>query len=618
MPRKTHKRHGGREKQTGRDRLIRSQSEPILPKPNIYNKYHSTTKKQKQTQKHKSPYKTQKQEYTIDVETLPHIEAIPVFTLERLEVLGDDNTVMRPKHTILFFEMPSFRGSDKSSSQKGGTDVCEELTEKDKTILKNDIFTRHLYDCKVDNTKKKIILERDGKRLRSFGKGGFNAVFDNDDFDECKGKQYIIRVSIRPIDTTTPKGQSIIDEYIKETRLGIIAAEAGIGPKIYKIGIMRNVDNLDEVYFYSIIERITGYEIGRMIDKGNFNIAADLDLVSGTLDQCIEKLKRAGSECGWLLMDAKPPNAMVTVDDIDEPSSVYLVDFDPGFILETTPNTDLAEMYGIINVLLFLCHSYVHYGIRADASELTYKHRIIDKIGEYYFKATGTMDYASIRKKLQELYLENRQFTSICHHYSYVESDLLHIMYLKLYENIQIKQLFAYVEDSKPVGCKGITRTRTRTRNGLVPFLFFKHFSDNKPNFMVQGVLPPDITDHIVVFYENPPTTPYTADTDTISIYTFKQLHILKTFDKLTEREQEERCAALQLSLDMIQNNVNGLKEEREKMTELMTYTIREKNKKRKRTSKTRATTAPASSPKSTSRIVRPKPSTSPSFSNNL
>ena len=235
------------------------------------NIYVSTTKKQKQ----QSPHKTQKQEYTIDVETLPHIEAIPLTALERLEVLGDDNTVMRPKHTILFFEMPSFRGSDKSSSQKGGTDVCKELTERNETSLKHDIFTRDLYTCKVDNSSKKLILERAGKQLTSFREGGFNAVFDNDDFDECKGEQYIIRVSILPIVVHTTKGQNTIDQYIKETQLGILAAEAGIGPKIYKIGIMRNVDNLDEVYFYSIIERISGYDVGRMIHKAKYSAQPD-------------------------------------------------------------------------------------------------------------------------------------------------------------------------------------------------------------------------------------------------------------------------------------------------------------------------------------------------------
>ncbi len=290
----------------------------------------------------------------------------------------------------------------------------------------------------------------------------------------------------------------------------------------------------------------------------------DTQLVSKILDQCIEKLKRIGSECGLLLMDTKPSNAMVTIKT-DSPGNVdaYLVDFDPSFVAKTNAkkNPGLAQMYGIINVILFLCNAFVIYNkegtsIEEINSNLHYREMIIKKLNREYYELPidGQFGYESIQANIQHLYLTNSNFTKVCHHYHYAENNVLKIHYLEAYENIPLKQLLDFIKDYTPL---------LQTECGItdfVPFLFFKHIPDRKPNFLIPGKIHKHTNDKTyVAFYETPIVTTYTNDKETISIYTFSQLHILKKYNKLNGDEQWERCNVLKMCHGLLETNTNKL-----------------------------------------------------------
>ncbi len=441
-------------------------------------------------------------------------------------------------------------------------DSCQPLTSKEIPWLESLISTGH--KCLISVGKDSCRFTRSGPMSISFGKGGFNAVFNNDNFDECVGDNYILRVSIRPLVLSSSDGSKYYSNFLEETRLGIIASEHGIGPKIYKIGIMVDINNNTQVHFYSIIDRIIGYDASEMIKTGKFkatdptsftvsDVIVDHYALDGTVSEAehianmniqtidtvmeltIEKLKIAGKECGFLMMDNKPPNTMVTEHPtIRDKPFVYLIDYDPQFtLLSDDPIT--RELYARINVVLFLCNAYVYSKNEHDTNPTkqnseTLRKLVLKKLDREYYNLVGVFGFEHIRDYIQQLYFTVSGFAHITHHYHYTNSDLLRIHYFALYKDLPIEYVMDRMEGywTKYAFSTPIYLFQTPISMGL-PILILKR-----------------IDKYIVGKYSDMKVTFAKGSDKMIPFYALKQLHFDKPESSLTAVESKQVASAIE------------------------------------------------------------------------
>jgi hypothetical protein len=460
-------------------------------------------------------------------------------------------------------------------------DSCQPLTSKEIPWLESLISTGH--KCLISVGASSCRFTRSGPMSVSFGKGGFNAVFNNDNFDECIGDNYILRVSIRPLVLSSSEGSKYYSNFLEETRLGIIASEHGIGPKIYKIGIMVDINDTTQVHFYSIIERITGYDAAVMIRSGKFKATdptsftvsdvifdpyavdgtvseaehiADMNIkvIDAVLELTIEKLKIAGKDCGFLMMDNKPPNTMVTEHPTeDDVPFVYLIDYDPQFtLLSDDPIT--RELYARINVVLFLCNAHIYSKNEHDASKTTKKNSetlrdlVFKKLEREYYNLVGVIGFEHIRDYIQQLYFTVSGFAHITHHYHYADSDLLRIHYFVLYKDLPIK----YVMDR-------MDRYWETYAFSTPIYLFQTLNSMNFPILILKRIDKLGKEIYILGKYSDGTVTNETGNKP-VSFYALKQLHFDKPESGLTEAESKQVASAIEQMktiYDLDYNDVN-------------------------------------------------------------
>ncbi len=446
-------------------------------------------------------------------------------------------------------------------------DSCQPLTSKEIPWLESLISTGH--KCLISVGKDSCRFTRSGPMSISFGKGGFNAVFNNDNFDECVGDNYILRVSIRPLVLSSSDGSKYYSNFLEETRLGIIAAEHGIGPKIYKIGIMVDINNNTQVHFYSIIDRIIGYDASEMIKTGKFkatdptsftvsDVIVDPYALDGTVSEAehianmniqtidtvleltIEKLKIAGKECGFLMMDNKPPNTMVTEHPtIRDKPFVYLIDYDPQFTL-LSDDPIIRELYARINVVLFLCNAHVYSKNENDTNPKKktptkqnsekLRELVYDKLKREYYNLVGVFGFEHIRDYIQQLYFTVSGFAHITHHYHYTDSDLLRIHYFALYKDLPIEYVMDRMEGywEKYKFSTPIYLFQTPISMGL-PILILKR-----------------IDKYIVGKYSDIKVTFAKGSDNMIPFYALKQLHFDKPESSLTAVESKQVASAIE------------------------------------------------------------------------
>jgi len=501
-----------------------------------------------------------------NIKDLPYIEAIPVMMegtdtplpleIDRLEHAQSN----RPAHKIFFFDVPQTKMDPILDEQRGGTtptSLCPELTNPDHDTIRGLFLYSAMYDCTVTNSGSSIKLTHSGKTLTSFGKGGFNAVFDNDDFEGCIGENYVLRLSNLPVNINTKSGKPILDEYTRETAFGIIAANHGIGPKIYKVGLMRNAANPKQVYFYSVIERITGYAVDRLIHEIKYYNDDDsentdnINFVDGIMQRCINNLQYIAEDAGLLLLDTKPGNAMVKINKSDKKVTVYLIDFDPQFIL-TTDDKDDQQKYGSVNVIMFLCVASVFcnnkYDMPPDDMCGSAKSReiVLRYLNIHYYHHE---DFKKIRKYIQELYLKEHKFMQACHHYMYM--GILRIYYLDVLHKISFKQILDCMDNMK-------------TGNEFVFFVY---------NYIAGTTPIPDLM-NMLVLHKNDDNTVYIAYYINNTIHIHKVVNLNKAIDLYTfahlrfgkdlsdPDKEQERTATYDLLMDIIHEpeyNVNKI-----------------------------------------------------------
>lgn len=396
-------------------------------------------------------------------------------------------------------------------------DSCRPLTAKELPGLESLMSTDQ--KCLITVHKDSCSFTRTGPISVSFGKGGFNAVFNNDNFDECVGDQYIMRVSIRPIILSTTSGARYYSNFLEETRLGIIAAEQGIGPNIYKIGLMSDINNANNTYFYSIIDRIAGYDASEMIKTGKFKATAptsftisdvitdyyaiedpdsaeyqanlSMNVIDYVLDLTIKKLISAGERCGFLMMDNKPPNTMV-IPAIDDKSVVYLIDYDPQFMLISNDSMQ-RNLYARTNVVLFLCNALIYSKNDNDTATDTknstaVRALVLEKLKREYYdlNVDGIFGFEDVRAFIQKLYFANPAFMHIAHNYTYAESELLKIHYFALYKNVMIDDILARMEYVQANYEVDAPLFMFQTKNSMdLPLVVVKYVADGNVKYMV-------------------------------------------------------------------------------------------------------------------------------------
>jgi predicted Ser/Thr protein kinase len=223
--------------------------------------------------------------------------------------------------------------------------------------------------------KEEHIMTIDKRDYPALGAGSFNGVYLGDNI-LCKGNNFIIRVEKKPHNSPHKNfrmrmaefigslSKSSINyynmkdsyenkckEFVNETRLSIIASNAGVGPNIYQFGSTVKAVGLtgfyekfsvDKEHFYTITQKVNGTDFQKYLDKMKPN---DVDNAKKYIDQLIEKSDILG-EMGMILQDTKPGNAMV--DTTYE--TVYLIDYDPIF----TKYNDQNKKIGYLNSVLML------------------------------------------------------------------------------------------------------------------------------------------------------------------------------------------------------------------------------------------------------------------------
>lgn len=403
-----------------------------------------------------------------------------------------DTSAPAPKESdrqIWFMEIPEV--SNTSSQPKGGNDPqpmsfdglkrkyngdsIQDIVSKMTTELSKNPLKGITLDIANDNTATVIANNQSAtQQLVLINLGGNNALYDTSifrglGFDKQK---HILRISI-----TSSKAGSFTD-FVYECCYGIIAADKGIGPNIYLCGAMRSNTKQDEYYLYSIIERIDGCDIYKFLSKtshiplppvpapstqsgmllppqpppktvsycSDSNYPSDIvEKFKEIINTSIEKLNKAGTECGFLMMDSKPQNILMTKDA----TKIYVIDYDNYFMLYKEPlesNAATCEMYGKINVILFLANAYdsIANYLKDPNFQNVFGKYIFEQLQiEYY----NDSQFPQIQPYIQTLYFDNPVFIKLCHHYLYTECGLLKIRYFTKYE-FSFNQMNQYAGDN--------------------------------------------------------------------------------------------------------------------------------------------------------------------------
>jgi len=427
------------------------------------------SKKSPKSSKHHRPKLLRKSSSLPNLTTKTHVLE-PVFTIDRFRDSEDGQTVW-------VFNLPISKKKSRSL-QNGGTPTIA-LPKMSREEIKNEL-TRPTTDCTITTDKDnrdqcKLTTSLKNKEILSFGRGTFNAVFSNTLFDDCDPEKQLLRVSINSFFSDYQ-----VNEAVNEIYYSLIAADAGIGPKIYKFGSMVDSKNKKQIYIYLVMDRVDGCDIHKLLSKKKFpSTATSTSYCSSEdypenfvphfetiLDKCIDQLYRAGTECGLLMMDSKPMNTLTTNDG----QQVYVIDYDAKCMLnmeededeDADSNSDVGpeisedtkektkentkEMYGITNVILFLCNLYQYFILYDNMEKEFHDFKqgigkiVIQKLKEQYYKSTN---FEHILDFIQDLYFYDPVFPKICHHYQYVQSEMLKIRYFIPYKLtfIQIYQM---------------------------------------------------------------------------------------------------------------------------------------------------------------------------------
>ena len=332
----------------------------------------------------------------------------------------------------------------------GGSIDIESMVNaiSEKIVSKN--ATKTQFSCDVFSVTATAVITStntgNSKLLSFIHRGGNNALYYPDSFKGFNRKKHILRIYLHTFNDT-----DYLNNLLYETVYTILAADKSIGPNIYQYGLMISKRDTTQYYFYSIIERINGCDISTFADKktmsalptptaticDRWNYPKDiiLDKFNDIIGKSIEQLKRVGTECGFLMMDSKPENVMYSADS----DQVYVIDYDKHMLdaLPNTVNTTNATMYGTINVILFLIHTYNYICKNMESGQIdktigtAFVQHIFEKLNDEYY--TNGEYFIDIRDYIQELYFTNLQFIRVCHHYSYTELGLLRIRYFTEY-----------------------------------------------------------------------------------------------------------------------------------------------------------------------------------------
>jgi len=369
---------------------------------------------------------------------------------------------------IWFMEIPEV--SNTSSQPKGGNDpqpmtfdglkrkynvnsiheIVSRMTEE--LVNEKDTFTANI---RIDNNRIATITDS-GKSasIQNVGQGSNNVLYNSSIFiDYADTTKYILRISIR---AESWESTDILKNYIYETCYGVLAADNEIGPKVYDYGIFQSA-NSQGWYFYSMIERINGCDIFEFVyknpasgnipassycDSNNYKSEDTIGKFNEIINTSIDKLNKAGTNCGLLLMDSKPNNIMMTKDA----TKVYVIDYDKNYMLDRPTSQDEYDMYGKINVILFLSNAYywIIENIMQNDLRVAFGKYIFEKLQSEYYNHEKFKD---IQTYIQTLYFGNPDFIQLCHHYSYTERGLLKIRYFTEYI-LSFDQMDRYAGDN--------------------------------------------------------------------------------------------------------------------------------------------------------------------------
>jgi len=186
--------------------------------------------------------------------------------------------------SVFFCEIPDTSDKTKRKSRQKGGNPCNPLTPMTLDQVKIQLLKNPSgLSCNLDNygtiCRTEITNGIDSVVLFSLGQGSFNAVFTNEVFSDCTQEKHILRISVASF--LPEQIYSKIDELANEIYYGMVASAAGVGPNIYKFGIMMDHKDNNKVYLYSVIDRVDGCDIHSLLDKTstvpNTNDAIQID-----------------------------------------------------------------------------------------------------------------------------------------------------------------------------------------------------------------------------------------------------------------------------------------------------------------------------------------------------
>ena len=456
-------------------------------------------------------------------------------TLETLEKIEIQDTTKPPvyklKNSVLLCSIPIKPQVSKSGKQNGGNNPIQKQSVYE---IINVFKSSTGGSCTMTTCKSGTILNAEIQGSTTpvvriaMNAGAFNAVFADTLFNEFQSnEQCILRVSTTSVplydkNNNTKLSEDIM-ESVNEIYYGLIAANTSgsttsgpttsgtttIGPKIYKYGTMIDAKNKDNVFVYSVIDKLHGDMSSLFNSKGhklNNPLIPKYEYteITDIIDKSIDKLYNAGKQCGFLMMDSKSPNVMFInqKSETDPPKdltdcTVYVIDYDVKFMLNAT-NPAQSEMYGKINVILFLSYLYFYNitqnrFLHAKPKSNTQKQNdaqtqldnarieiikqvgvyIINKLKSEYYMLEGKaeappasekqyqpksrlrisnavsknrdtlskdptcqppVNFKNIQSAIQYLYFTNNVFRNVSHHYRYAELEILKIRYFTQYK----------------------------------------------------------------------------------------------------------------------------------------------------------------------------------------
>jgi len=391
----------------------------------------------------------------------------PIFKIKRVPGLKD-MTKDTNGNMVWFFNIP--QPTDKTqkyvtnSLQNGG--AIGEIKPMPVDEIEERLINPSGMSCSLTENTDNCRLNINGTDILSFGRGTFNAVFDEIIFKDCDPTKHILRISIKSLDIRThnpPYNNDQITEAVNEIYYSLVAANWKIGPKIYKFGSMVDSENPSNVYIYIVMERVDGCDIHKLLNKIEYppltnttnycdSVDYPVDFVTKFESIIIESIKQltiAGTTCGLLMMDSKPQNMLTTKDG----GTVYVIDYDEKFMFYEEKSQETKIMYGKINVILFLCNLYYYFVLsdikntKKEQFKTIIGKRILEKIKKEYYESP---DFEQIRDYIQELYFSEEEFTNICHHYKYVQSEMLKIRFLIPY-HLTFYQIYQMQELNKAI-----------------------------------------------------------------------------------------------------------------------------------------------------------------------